>query len=209
MLKKTAILFSLIVVILTGCTTPRQMTLFVGDGSYSVMPIPEYIIQPGDMLHIEFYAVNSTSVTILNSAGCYYLVNRSGKIIVPVIGEVQMAGKTEKEAVADLISLANMQVQDPMVHLSISDASVSFLGEVRAPGLVSVVHPIPFTEALARVGGLTKNAKCDDVIIKRVDDGKLIQYHINLLTDEIFSSPCYYLKKGDVVYVAPRHSVRY
>jgi len=200
-------ILSIAILLLAGCTTPRQMTLFSGASSTDkIMEAPQYIIEPGDLLSIHFSAINAEAIAPYNSAGTSYQVRHDGTVDMPVLGAINLTGKTVDEAIELLTNMVRTDVREPMVRLSISNAVVTVLGEVERPSELSAVPPMTLLEALGRVGGLTRNARCKDVVIMRREQGTIHTYHVNLLTDEILTSPCYYLTKGDVVYVAPLHA---
>lgn len=205
-MRKSTSLLLVALCFLAGCTTPRQMMLFTGANNLTAIPVLSYVIEAGDQLHITFSATNPETVAPYNSAGSLFVVNPDGTITLPVLGKVAIAGKTTTEAVDMLTEQMRKQVHEPIIKVEISNASVSVLGEVNNPSCLLAPYPITLTEALGRVGGLTSNARCKDVLVLRRENGAVKKYHINLLTDEIFSSPCYYLQKGDVVYVSPRHT---
>lgn len=193
-----------VTIILAGCTMPRQITLFSGESSQltAVMP-PEYLIEPGDVLQIEFSSINAEAISPYNSAGTKYIVREDGTVTVPILGVLTLSGKTTREAVDYLTGLVQGQVRESIVRLTITNAAVTVLGEVQRPGCLMAEQPITMTEALGSVGGLTHNAKCKDVLVQRRENGQVKQYHVNLLNNDLLTSPCYYLQKGDVVYVAP------
>lgn len=193
-------------ILLTGCTTLRQMTLFAGAETSSAVAVPDYIIEPGDILQIEFTAVNAETVSPYNSAGLNYEVKQDGTVSIPVLGNVSLTGKTTEQGKQILTDMVKNQVKDPIVHLTITNAVITILGEVHSPRSINVPHAITLMNALGSVGGLTKNARCDNVLVQRREDGQIKNYHINLLTNDLLTSPCYYLQKGDVVYVAPLHA---
>lgn len=206
MCKSFHIALVLCSILLTGCTSLRQMTLFTGAETAASVTIPDYIIEPGDLLQIEFTAVNAETVEPYNSAGLTYAVQQDGTISVPVLGKITLAGKTTEQGAQMLSEMVKNQVKNPIVHLTITNAVVTILGEVNSPRSISVPHAITLTSALGNVGGLTKNAKCDNVLVQRRENGQIKTYHVNLLTNDLLTSPCYYLQKGDVVYVAPLHA---
>lgn len=205
-MHKTTSILLVAIGLLTGCTSPRQMTLFTGAQEAAVTPILSYVIEPGDQLNITFSAMNAETVMPYNSAGNVFLVYSDGTISLPVLGQVAVAGKSTTEVVELLTDMVRKQVYEPIVKVEIANATISVLGEVNHPAEVYVPYPITLIEALGRVGGFTTNARCKDVLILRSTNGKVVKHHINLLTDELFTSPCYYLQKGDMVYVAPLHA---
>ena len=59
-------------------------------------------------------------------------------------------------------------------------------------------------EALGLAKDLTIYARRDNILITReTEDGKLMSMRVDLTKPDVFSSPGFYLQKGDVVYVEP------
>jgi polysaccharide export outer membrane protein len=65
---------------------------------------------------------------------------------------------------------------------------------------------ISLLEALALAGDLTIYARRDNVMVIREENGQRIIKRIDLNTTSLFTSPYYYLKSNDIVYVEPNKS---
>ncbi len=61
-------------------------------------------------------------------------------------------------------------------------------------------------EAIGGAGDLTFDALRNNVLIIREESGQKLIGRVNLNSNEIFSSPYYYLKANDIVYVEPQKS---
>jgi len=61
-------------------------------------------------------------------------------------------------------------------------------------------------EAIGAAGDLTFDALRNNVLIIREESGQKIVGRVNLNSNEIFSSPYYYLKANDIVYIEPQRS---
>jgi len=205
-MRKTG-LFLIVLMILTGCTTPRQMALFSSKiSSMEAPPVPYFNIESNDILEIHITAIDSAAVKLYGTAGALFYVNNDGLINLPLLGKVKIAGRTSEEAIEYLTDLVRVQVQNPIITLSVVNATVTVLGEVRNPTRFSISRPISLPQAIGTVGGFTRNSKLKDVLVQRNEKGEIKKYHINLLNDDLFTSPCYYLQKGDVVDVQPLHA---
>ena len=55
-------------------------------------------------------------------------------------------------------------------------------------------------------GGLTPNGRRDEVLLIRKEGASVTQYRFSLADNSLFSSPCYWLHRDDVIIIAPRHS---
>ena len=196
------------VCLLTGCAVDK-MTLFSasasGSGTYSVPDAPRFVLEPDDVVSIVFYGNDQETVTPFNASDTNYVVARDGSVTLPVLGRRQLAGMSETEAEQELQKAAAQHLRNPMARAHIRNARITVLGEVRRPGTFTVNKPVTLLAALGLAGDMLPSAKRDNVLVQRQADGKVTQYRVNLLTDELFSSPCYYLQKGDVVYVSPRY----
>src|SRR6185436_4696019 len=93
---------------------------------------------------------------------------------------------------------------DPIITIRFVNFRVTVLGEVNNPTVVTVPNEkISFLEALGLAGDMTIYAKRTNVmIIRESNDVKIIK-RLNLNTDELFTSPYYYLQSNDIVYVEP------
>jgi polysaccharide export outer membrane protein len=185
------------------------MTMFPLDGGEYVLPErPSFVLSAGDKLQIVFSATDKAAVEPYNAAGKDFFVEDDGSVLLPVLGRVVLAGKTEKEAAALLTSKVSGHLREPFVSLHVTNAVVTVLGEVGEPMQVKIERPVTLLEALGMAGGMTANARRDNIMVQRKEGQKMKIYRINLQTDQLFSSPCYYLKNGDVLYVSPLHTVK-
>jgi polysaccharide export outer membrane protein len=62
---------------------------------------------------------------------------------------------------------------------------------------------LSIVEAIGMAGDLTIFGRRDNIILIREEHGKREQIRLNLLSRDILSSPYYYLRNGDIVYIEP------
>ena len=88
--------------------------------------------------------------------------------------------------------------------VKLSNFNLTVLGEVTRPGMYKVYQSqINLFEAMALAGNMTNFAKKSDVkIIRQTDHGSEI-VTVDMGQADILSSPYYYLKPNDIVYVEP------
>jgi len=55
-------------------------------------------------------------------------------------------------------------------------------------------------------GDLNLSAKRNNILVQREEDGKKVQYRLDLLSKNVFTSPVYYLQQNDLVYVEPNYA---
>ena len=96
---------------------------------------------------------------------------------------------------------------EPIVDVRYLNFKVSVLGEVRDPSVLTIPsEKVTLLEALGLAGDMTIYAKRDNVLLIR-EEGQITKTHrLDLTTDAIFTSPYYYLKSNDIIYVQPNKS---
>ncbi len=172
------------------------------------------LIQKSDILNITVSSLNPDATLIFNQPNLSgnnqlmtgYLVNSEGNIIFPVLGKIKVAGLTQKNLADDLTQLLVKKklLVDPIISVRVVNFKVTILGEVARPTVVPVPNEkISMLEALGIAGDMTLYAQRDNVLLIRVENGKKITRRININSPDFLTSPYYYLKTNDVVYVEP------
>ena len=138
-------------------------------------------------------------------------VDKNGKIDVPILGEIQVAGLTRLQ-LADEIKKRleeGQYIKDPTVSVRIKGLKISVMGEVGSPGVHEMAGDrITLLEALSMAGDLTPTAKRTNILVLREEEGKRHTYTVDLTSGrDVLESPCYYLQQNDVVYVEPNKSI--
>ena len=137
-----------------------------------------------------------------------YTVDKDGEIDFPVLGKVKVAGLTRAETAEHIKNLliASNQIKDPVVTVDFMNLGFSALGEVSRPGRYRIDRDeFTILDAISLAGDLTINGQRENVtLIRNYGTAQEIFYKMNLTdTEDIFSSPAYYLEQGDIVYVTP------
>ena len=140
-----------------------------------------------------------------------YRVDSDGNIIFPILGKINVAGKSLKqvsELIGGMISEGGY-IKDPLVSIEFLNFKYTVLGAVNGKGTYTVDGDrITIIEAIAKAGDLSNNARLDRVAVIRTVDGKQEIYYNDMRTADIFMSPTYYLQQNDIVYVEPKHKPR-
>ena len=196
----------------------------------------ESVIQKNDLLSINVSSLNPQASSIFNlpaqagtsstlstsAAGANgaimptgtaqtlgYLVAADGTIKFPVLGTIHAEGLSKKQLeklLADSLAGQKLLV-DPIVTVRFLNFRVTVLGEVARPTTINVSNEkISILEALGLAGDLTIYGKRDNVLLIREEGESKIIRRVDLNSDKILSSPYYYLKTNDVVYVEPNKS---
>jgi len=218
-LQKTQKLSTLIIfILLTGCVGSKNVTYFQNLSQNktsqlgTVAQFTEPTIQPDDILSITIHTTDPESDAILNQSNTPtgvgstsgFLVDKNGEIKLTKLGTIKVGGLTTFQARAAITSLASKELKDPNVSVRFANFKISVLGEVNKPAAYSVPNEkVTILDVLSLAGDLTIYGKRENVTVIRDVNGKKEFGRLNLNDIDIFSSPYYYLKQNDVVYVEP------
>lgn len=218
-----------------SCSAPSQVTYFQdlrpGESEQKVVAATEIKVRPGDKLSIivnsrdpqltQLFnlpyvgqqigqgAVTANNTTNSSQGVSGYTVDEEGMIDFPVLGKIEIAGKNREEIAAFIKGelLAKNLVKDPVVTVEYMNLCISVLGEVTKPGRYSIDRDkVTVLDAISMAGGLTIYGKREKVLVLREEEGVQHVYGINLCSAEhLYTSPVYYLRQNDVVYVEPNN----
>ena len=208
--KILVILFSLI--IFSGCINTKRFIYFndleKANRTDTITNTNALKIERGDILQITISTIDKDVSQILNPTGTTapgYLVDTTGSIEIPLIGTVNVAGKTITELNYVIKTAANATIKNVFVATRLLNFRISVLGDVARPGTYNISNErISILEALSLAGDVNFGARRDDIMLIREAEGKRQYISIDLNNSKIFSSSNYYLKNKDVVYVKPR-----
>lgn len=106
-----------------------------------------------------------------------------GMISLPLVGDVEAAGKKTAQLRAELTHLYEGFVTAPAVSVVVEEIrsrKVYILGEVASSGDYDLLLPTTVMQALALAGGLTDFARKEEVVVLRRKDGKDERIVINI-----------------------------
>lgn len=209
----------------TSCVNTKNSTYFsdVQSKEYlNQVQSFEPVIQPNDLLNISISSLNPDATEIFNtfannpsrtssanstiSQVAGYLVDSEGYIQFPFLGRIKAAGLTKKTFQQGIQReiIKRKLLLEPIVDVRYLNYKVSVLGEVARPAVLTVPNEkINLLEALGLAGDLTIYASRHNVLLIREEEGKKKLVRLDLTTDELFTSPYYYLKSNDIIYVEP------
>lgn len=212
---------------LGSCSVPKDVTYFQGVDQLTPEQISQmtqtYVtkICPDDLLTITVTGWDPSVLTPFNPPVYSfaaqgeekvqssqqlqtYLVNKDGTINFPILGKVQAAGLSKQELAENLRIAIDKYAKDVNVNVQIVNFKITVMGEVVRPGAVSIKNDrISILDLLGSVGDLTINANRKNVLVIREKEGVKEFGRLDLTDPAIFTSPYYYLKQNDVVYVEP------
>ena len=214
-------------VLATSCVNTKQVTYFdeVGNAQFSTngQMHPEPPIRPNDLLSISVSSPNpeasipfntpnliatqtsSAAGTTVQATG--YLVGTDGQIQFPFLGNIKAAGLTKSQLQEEIIKQLSSKrlLLDPIVSVRYLNYKVSVLGEVARPSVLTIPNErVSMLEAIGLAGDMTIYAKRDNILlIRELEEGQRVTTRIDLTSKQLLSSPDYYLKPNDIIYVEP------
>ena len=204
-IKRLLFLFSL-PLLLAACTSYKNVPYLQNPEAVNdlegTLPLYDAKIMPKDLLSI---TVNTTTQPTLQQ----YLVNNSGEIDFPVIGTLRVGGLTKNEAESLIRERLRPYLKEaPIVTVRMANYKISVLGEVARPGSFTIGNEkVNVLEALAMAGDMTIYGVRDNVKLIREDEsGKRGIINLDLNNAGIVTSPYYYLKQNDILYVTPNET---
>jgi len=185
--------------------TPKVANPIKSDTSTVAGSVVDYVLQPQDLVKFEVFQEADLERQVRLSRDC--------QITLPLIGTVDLKGKTIQQA-QDLIRqlydrnyLVNPQIN--LLVLEYAKHDVKVLGQVEKAGAVEIPtdKPLKLLDSIALAGGFTRLADRKHITLTRqAPDGKTITSEIN--ADDILqskhSSDEWILQEGDVIFVPER-----
>jgi polysaccharide export outer membrane protein len=137
-----------------------------------------------------------------------YLVDYNGEIDFPVIGKINVGGLSRVELILILKDKLDPEyIKSPIINVNITNFKITVQGDVTRPGTFNIKNErISIFDAIGLSNGISITARRDNVLVIREEFGKKKQYRLNLKSNNIFSSPAYFLQQNDVVYIEPNNA---
>jgi polysaccharide export outer membrane protein len=135
---------------------------------------PNYVIGPQDVLDISVWKEPELTRGVQ--------VRPDGKISMPLLNDVQAAGRTPIQLALDITAGLKKFVTDPQVTVIVSTINsqrVFILGEVTRAGAYPLLPNMTVLQALSSAGGLTIYANLKKIYLLRVEDGKQVKHPFN------------------------------
>lgn len=216
----------LIVVLLlaSSCTSQKKLAYLnnlpeTGGEETFPMDIPDYKIQPRDILYITIKAMNpdgrivdflssgSSSSSIQSESGGFlfgYDVNQEGDIKIPAIGTLKVMGLSLEEARKLIQDSTDMVFKNSTLECKLLSYKFTVIGEVNNPGTyINYNNYLTVLEAVGRAGGVGDFGNRNEILVIRPVDKGTKTYKLDLQDKKILTSDAYFLLPNDVVIVQP------
>jgi polysaccharide export outer membrane protein len=219
------LLLPLTLIMLSSCRTTQQSVYFtdLDSSKFRAVPMSKFIeplIQTDDILNITVQtvdpkasaAINQTPATTAGGATTNqsqspisgFLVDKNGFVEVPMLGMVKVAGVTTSEAKEIIRKQALKYYKDPTVQVRYANYKVTVLGEVARPASYTVPNEkVTVFDAISLAGDLTIYGKRENVMLMRDNGTNKDIIRLDLTSSSLITSPYFYLKQNDVLYIEP------
>jgi len=161
----------------------------------------EYVIGAGDQLRINVWQNGDLSAEVL--------VRPDGTITLPLVGDIQVAGRTPTDVKTDITDKLGkfINTQTSVVTVAVSQVQsyrFTVAGQVQNPGTFQSAYYVSVAEAIAMAGGPTRFASTSSVELIRVSqNGETRRIPINYdeIQDRKHPQENLTLVAGDTVFV--------
>ena len=226
LLKRLALLLIVLpALFFSGCTRYKNMIyLQEKDESksiYNAVP-PDYRIQKRDVLYIRILSLNQEITQVINSTSVLntnqftndaslfiygYNVSDSGYVEIPVIGRVEVLGKTLEEARASVSKQTAVFLKDATVIIKLISFKYSVIGEVNRPGIYqNYNNQLTVLEAISNAGDISAFGDRRKVMVIRPGNEGTKTFRLDLTNTDILASDGFFLLPNDIVYIEPMKS---
>lgn len=160
----------------TEVVTAAGSEIVLADASQEQRELVEYRLGSGDRLRLIVFGEDTLSGE--------YMVDGSGAVSLPLIGEVRAGGLTLREFQRAVeASLREGYLNDPRVSAEVMNFRPFYImGEVREPGEYPFTSGLTVVNAVATAGGFSYRANTRVVFIKRAGSDREVQYPLTVNT---------------------------
>lgn len=168
----------------SATSQPTAVTVPAANG-----PDLSYKLGTGDKIHLNIFGQGDLSGD--------YVVDATGYVQLPLIGQVKAAGQTVRDFQTDVTAkLADGFLKDPNVSIQVVNYRPFYIiGEVRSPGQYPYVSGMSLLNAVALAGGYTYRADDTDAYIRRNGSNKEAQFPADETTK---------VEPGDIIRISER-----
>lgn len=226
-MKQLLLILIVALFLATSCTSQKKLAYLnnlpeTNGEEYFTMTIPDYKIQPRDILYITVKAMtpdgtiadflsggrSGISGTTTQYESSQYLfgydVNPDGYLTIPAIGQIKVSGLTLEETKKVLQETADKLFKNSTVECKLLSFKFTVIGEVKIPGTyINYNNYLTILEAIGRAGGLSDFGNRDRILVVRPVNGGTKTYRLNLQDKKILTSEAYFLLPNDVIIVEP------
>jgi len=228
--QTTGIVLALLTSLLltSSCTRYKNLVLLQEeDGKkdlFTATP-PDYEIQKRDILFIRILSMNQEITQVVNATSYLqtnqfttesslfiygYNVSDSGFVEIPIIGCVDVLGKTLEEAKTAIEKQTAVILKDATIVVKLISFKYSVIGEVNRPGVYqNYNNQLTVLEAISNAGDISPYGDRRRILVIRPGTEGTKTFRLNLTSNKILASEGFFLLPNDIVYVEPVKSFNF
>lgn len=180
----------------------------------------EYRLQPGDILSVQIYTYNEDINEIMtigtqqqnfnqqrggqNMYYTGYMLNDSGFIRLPVIGDVNVNGNTLPECRQTVQHAAEKFFVSPIVVVKSTGINIACMGEFNGQGMINIPREqIDIYDAISYAGGLSEYADKKNIKVIRNEQNRYREYLVDLTDPRTLTTKKFYVYNNDKIIADP------
>jgi polysaccharide export outer membrane protein len=132
-----------------------------------------YRIGPDDLVQVTVYNIPEADARVTPRA-VILRVSQEGAIVLPLVGEVTVTGKTTAEVEQELKTRYAKYIRTPQVGVMVTEyrQRASVMGAVQKPGVFELMGPMTVIDMVAQAGGITDKAGHQVLLYRKEPDGR-------------------------------------
>ncbi len=205
-----------------SCVPTRQLKYFNDINNVEepvINPRTQKMIMPFDKLFIKVLSIDPQTSQIFNSSEemrygsgnngvIGYLVDESGNINFPFVGNIKVVSLTTSQAAEKIQIALTDYVTNTSIIVKYIDNQITVIGEVQRQGIYSFTQDkLNIYEAIGLGGGITRYGDRKNIILVRNQGDKIMHFRLNLSNSMIADNAAYYILPNDVIVVEPLKAV--
>jgi len=154
----------------------------------------DYIIGPEDVIDVQVWGSSDLNQTVF--------VRPDGRLSLPLVGEIAVAGKTVQQLQDHLLAVYEKTVKGAVVTVivrEIKSRPVYFIGGFAKPGVMQLTGDLTLLQAISLVGGVVPEADGEKGFLLRRDQKVPIDFNRLAQRGDLSQNPK--LEPGDSVVV--------
>ncbi len=214
--------------ILTSCVTPHEL-YYLQTPKNSLNSIAaykdtvsyqDYKLKVGDKLYIQVYSTDEKTNALFGGGAMtgglqimssnsdnmdlfLYIINDSGKIHLPLLGELEVVGKTVRETKFFLEDTIKTILPMNSVDVRILGRFFSIIGGGKSGRFAMIKEKLNIFQAIAMFGDFGTFIDRSKIrIIRQTNKGTVIKV-FDVRSADILHSEFYYIEPNDVIYLEP------
>ena len=190
---------------------PKPITSTVPSAFYSEQTRNFYKLRSGDQLSIVIFGYDELSSP--GNGTTPYVVRPDGKFYLPLIGEVDVRGRTVPDICDEIESRYSKYLRSPKVDINIiklGKIHVCVLGQVARQGLYEFEYEPKLLDAISSAAGFTDKASKKNIFVIRAGEQEpCLKIDLRKFLKGELTGQNITLNEGDCVYITSNHKISF